>query len=80
MLYIQAVDDSVTQMSRSSGESRISELLLAAGLTSTQSIHTDPLIQAVATDSRLKNKVFFLNLVEARKFGKKFINLQSLAP
>jgi hypothetical protein len=78
VLYIQAVDDAVTQMSRSSGESRITELLLAVELTSTQSIHTDPLIQAVVTENRLKNKVLFSNLVEARKFGIKFSNLQSL--
>jgi hypothetical protein len=78
VLCTQAVDDAVTQMSRSSGESRISELLLAAGLTSTQSFHTDPLIQAVTTESRPKNKVFS-NLVEARQFGIKFSNLQSLA-
>jgi len=52
---------------------------VAAGLPPTKSIHTDPLIEAAATDNVLKNKYIFFNLEEAGKFGIKSSNLQSLA-
>jgi hypothetical protein len=68
-------------MSRSSGELRTSELVVAAGLPPTHSVHTDHLIEAVESGSRLKNRYiyFFSNLEEAGKFGIISSNLQSLA-
>jgi hypothetical protein len=50
---------------------------VAAGIPPTQSIHTDHLTEAVATDSKFKN-IFFSNLEDAWKFGTKSSNLQSL--